>query len=491
MNANACELLLRGGTVVDGTGAPARPADVAVDGDRISAIGRLDAMRAEREIDVSGLVVSPGFIDAHTHDDRAVLSDPGMACKVSQGVTTVVTGNCGVSLAPLTGCEPPPPLNLLGGEDWYRFPTFAAYREELEGSPPALNVAMQVGHSALRALVMDGPLDRAATEGEIERMVEFADEGMRAGCIGFSTGLAYPPARAAPTAEVIAIARRVAAFGGMHSTHMRDEEAGVLDSIRETMRIGREAGLPVVISHHKCASRKNWGRSRETLALIAEAQKTQDLDLDVYPYVAGSTVLLMEIVNRSERVIVSWSEPHPEVAGRALDEIAREWGCERADAVARLQPAGGIYFMMDEEDLARILAFPGAMIGSDGLPHDIFPHPRLWGTFPRVLGRYVRDEGLIGLEDAVHRMSGKPAAVFGLPGRGEVREGAYADLVVFDPDAIADTATFEAPAQPAAGVRAVFVNGREVWSEGAAVSSRAAPGRLLRRGPGSGEAPAA
>ena len=481
MNSNACELLLRGGTVVDGTGAPRRTADVAVDGDRISAIGRLDAMRGAREIDASGLVVSPGFIDAHTHDDRAVLSDPGMACKVSQGVTTVVTGNCGVSLAPLTGCEPPPPLNLLGGEDWYRFPTFAAYREELEGAPPALNVAMQVGHSALRACVMDN-FDRAATEGEIERMVELAEEGIRAGCIGFSTGLAYPPARAAPTAEVVAIARRVAALGGMHSTHMRDEEAGVLDSIRESMRIGREAGLPVVISHHKCASRENWGRTRETLALIAEAQKTQDLDLDVYPYVAGSTVLLMEIVERSEKVIVSWSEPCPEVAGRLLDDIAREWGCEVPEAVDRLQPAGGIYFMMDEEDLARILAFPGAMIGSDGLPHDVFPHPRLWGTFPRVLGRYVREEGLIGLEDAVYRMSGKPAAVFGLPGRGEVREGAYADLVLFDPDAIADTATFEDPMRPAAGLRSAIVNGREVWAEGsAAPSSGPAPGRLLRR----------
>ena len=467
--------------MIDGTGAPRRAADVAVDGDRISAVGRLDATRGAREIDAGGLVVSPGFIDVHTHDDRAVLSDPGMACKVSQGVTTVVTGNCGVSLAPLTGRAPPPPLNLLGGEDWYRFPTFAAYREELEGSPPALNVAMQVGHSALRAKVMDG-LDRPATEGEIERMVELADEGMRAGCIGFSTGLAYPPARAAPTGEVVAIARRVAALGGMHSTHMRDEEGGVLDSVRETMRIGREAGLPVVISHHKCAGRENWGRTRETLALIAEAQASQAIDLDVYPYVAGSTVLLAEIVARSEKVIVSWSEPFPEVAGRLLDDVVREWGCGAAEAVERLQPAGGIYFMMDEEDLARIIAFPGAMIGSDGLPHDVFPHPRLWGTFPRVLGRYVRDEGLIGLEDAVHRMTGKPAAVFGLPGRGELREGGYADLVMFDPDEVADTATFEDPARPAAGVRAVFVNGREVWAEGAPVpSAGSAPGRLLRR----------
>ena len=471
--------------MIDGTGAPRRAADVAVDGDRISALGRLDAMRGVREVDASGLVVSPGFIDAHTHDDRAVLSDPGMACKVSQGVTTVVTGNCGVSLAPLAGREPPPPLNLLGGEDWYRFPTFAAYREELEGSPPALNVAMQIGHSALRAKVMDR-LDRPASEGEIERMAELADEGMRAGCIGFSTGLAYPPARAAPTGEVIAIARRVAAHGGMHSTHMRDEEGGVLDSVRETMRIGREAGLPVVISHHKCAGRENWGRTRETLALIAEAQASQAIDLDVYPYVAGSTVLLEEIVARSEKVIVSWSEPFPEATGRLLDDVVREWGCGVAEAVRRLQPAGGIYFMMDEEDLARILAFPGAMIGSDGLPHDVFPHPRLWGTFPRVLGRYARDEGLIGLEDAVHRMTGKPAAVFGLPGRGALRAGAYADLVVFDPDGIADTATFEDPVRPAAGVRAVFVNGREVWAEGAAApSARPAPGRLLRRREGS------
>ena len=481
MNPDTCELLLRGGMVIDGTGAPRRFADVAVDGDRISAVGRLDAMRGAREVDATGLVVSPGFIDTHTHDDRAVLSDPGMACKVSQGVTTVVTGNCGVSLAPLSGREPPPPLNLLGGEDWYRFPTFAAYREELEGSPPALNVAMQLGHSALRAQVMDG-LDRPAAEGEIERMVELADEGMRAGCIGFSTGLAYPPARAAPTEEVIAIARRVAAHGGMHSTHMRDEEGGVLDSVRETMRIGREAGLPVVISHHKCAGRENWGRTRETLALIAEAQASQSIDLDVYPYVAGSTVLLQEIVNRSEKVIVSSSEPFPEAAGRFLDDVAREWGCRVEEAVARLQPASGIYFMMDEDDLARIIAFPGAMIGSDGLPHDVFPHPRLWGTFPRVLGRFVRDEGLIGLEDAVHRMTGKPAAVFGLPGRGALRGGAYADLALFDPDEIADTATFEDPIRPAAGVRAVFVNGREVWAEGAAAPSAGpAPGRLLRR----------
>lgn len=489
MSRSECELLVRGGTVVDGSGAPGRAADVAVDGDRISAVGRLDSMRGAREVDAAGLVVAPGFIDTHTHDDRAVLSDPGMACKASQGVTTVVTGNCGVSLAPLTGREPPPPLNLLGGPDWYRFPTFAAYREELEGAPPAVNVAMQAGHSALRASVMDdGRLDRAATAAEVERMVELADEAMRAGCIGFSTGLAYPPAKAAPTEEVVAIAARVAAHGGMHSTHMRDEEGGVLDSVRETVRIGREAGLPVVISHHKCAGRENWGRTRETLALIEEAQAHQAVDLDVYPYVAGSTVLLREIAARSEKVIVSWSEPHPQAAGRALDEVARELGCEPLEAVERLKPGGGIYFMMDEEDLERILRFPGAMIGSDGLPHDVFPHPRLWGTFPRVLGRFVRERGVLGLEDAVHRMTGKPAAVFGLEGRGAVREGAFADLVLFDPATVIDAATFEDPVRPAPGIRSVLVNGREVWTEGAPPAAASAgaggaarPGRLLRR----------
>ena len=485
MSQGECELLLRDGIVIDGTGAARRTADVAVTGDRIVAVGRLAGMRAAREVDASGLAVAPGFIDTHTHDDRAVLSDPGMGCKVSQGVTTVVTGNCGVSLAPLTGREPPPPLNLLGGEDWYRFPTFAAYREEIEGAPPALNVAMQVGHSSLRACVMDR-FDRAATEGEVERMADLADEAMRAGCIGFSTGLAYPPAQAAPTGEVIALGRRVAAHGGMHTTHMRDEEEGVLDSVRETARIGREAEIAVVISHHKCAGRANWGRTRETLALIAQvqAQAGQALDLDVYPYVAGSTVLLMPIVARSEKVIVSWSEPHPEAAGRPLDDVAREWGCGLPEAVDRLQPAGGIYFMMDEADLARILRFPGAMIGSDGLPHDVFPHPRLWGTFPRVLGRYSREQGLIGLEDAVYRMTGKPAEVFGLAGRGAVRAGAFADLVVFDPDTIIDAATFEDPIRPAAGVRSVFVNGREVWANGAAAASAGPrPGRLLRRAP--------
>ena len=296
MSEDRCDLLLRGGTVIDGTGSPRRTADLAVAGDRIAAVGRLDAMKGERELDAGGLVVAPGFIDTHTHDDRAVLSDPAMACKASQGVATVVTGNCGVSLAPLTGGEPPPPLNLLGDASWYRFPDFAAYREELEGAP----AGPQRGHA--------GRPYRAARHGHgparPARLGARNRAHGRARRRGHARGVrrVQHRARLSPRrgrrrpGRVVAIARRVAAHGGMHSTHMRDEEAGVLDSVRETLRIGRDAGLPVVISHHKCAGRENWGRSRETLALIAEAQAAQAIDLDVYPYVAGSTVLLEAFV---------------------------------------------------------------------------------------------------------------------------------------------------------------------------------------------------
>ncbi|MCY4451462.1 MAG: D-aminoacylase [Immundisolibacterales bacterium] len=475
-----CDIVIRHGTLVDGTGGPPRAADVAISGERIAAVGDLGAVAAEHEIDASGRAVAPGFIDVHTHDDRALLSDPDMAFKASQGVTTVVIGNCGSSLAPLEPGRPtPPPLNLFGGPEWWRFPTVASYVTELERAPAAINTAILIGHATLRTGAMDD-LDRPATDTEIAVMQERLEEGMAAGAIGFSTGLFYPPNRAAPTDEVVALAEVAARAGGVHTTHMRDEHDHVLDSLDETFEIGSRAKLPVVVSHHKCAGPRNFGRTRDTLRRIDDARRTQEVGLDVYPYTAGSSVLLPALIEDSARVLLTWSEPCPEMAGRDLAEIAAEWGVDILAAADRLQPAGAVYFMMDEEDVRRILAYPHSMIGSDGSPHDEKPHPRLWGTFPRVLGHYSREVGLFPLQTAVHKMTGLAAARFGFADRGVVRPGAAADIVIFDPAAIIDRATYDDPVQPAAGIHLVMANGEAVWDGSRSTGAR--PGRVLRRG---------
>ena len=472
------DVLFKGGTVIDGTGAPRVRADVAVSGDRIAAVGGyLDASAAARTIDATGRIVSPGFIDAHTHDDNLLLVDRDMTPKTSQGVTTVVAGNCGISMAPLRPGRPvPPPLNLLGPPEDFRYPRFADYVAALDEAPPAANAALLVGHSALRLDTMDD-VERPATASEIDAMRERLAEGMEAGAIGFSTGLVYGPNRAATTDEVAVVAEVAGAAGGLYVTHMRNEEDGVDRALEEAFEIGRRAGAGVVISHHKCAGRRNFGRSRETLALIDRARETQSVGLDVYPYTAGSTVLLAEMVDHAERVIVTWSEPHPEAAGRDLAEVAGELGLDPVAAAEALKPAGAIYFMMDEADVRRIMAYEHSMIGSDGLPHDRHPHPRLWGTFPRVLGHYARELRLLTLEDAVRRMTGLSAARFGLADRGVVRAGAYADLIVFDAETIADRATFEAPTLPAAGIDLVMVNGAVIREGSRATGNR--PGRVL------------
>src|SRR5918911_1675564 len=468
------ELIIRNATVIDGTGAPRYEADIFIAGGRIGAIGRLEHARADAELDASGRIAAPGFIDAHTHDDRLMLSAPEMAPKVSQGVTTVIAGNCGCSLAPApNGMRSPvtPPLDLLDDEGgWFRFQTFREYVEELVAHPPATNCALLVGHTMLRVQTMD-KLERPAKKAEIAEMKTLADEALAAGAIGISTGLYYEPARAAPTDEVVQVCRPLAERNGLYVTHMRDEGANVLASLEETFRIGREVGVPVVISHHKVAGSPNHGRSTETLQLIEARMKSQPIALDCYPYCASSTILSASRVGVASKTLVTWSKPHPEVAGMDLAEIKIP--------LAELLPAGAIYFSMDEADVQRILSYEHTMIGSDGLPHDAAPHPRLWGTFARVLGHYSRELGLFPLETAVYKMTGLTAKTFGLADRGVLKAGMAADITVFDAERIDEAATFTRPIAPAKGIDTVIVNGEIVWRDGKPTGAR--PGRVLRR----------
>jgi N-acyl-D-amino-acid deacylase len=471
------DLVIRNATIIDGTRTPRFQADVGVAGGRIAAVGQCGGT-GKTEINASGKIAAPGFIDAHTHDDRLMLSSPDMAPKVSQGVTTVVAGNCGISLAPAPkGMRAPVavPLDLLDDEGkWFRFKTFKQYVETLRAQPAATNCALLVGHSMLRVQVMDA-LDRAASEPEIKKMRGMVDEAMAAGAIGLSTGLYYEPAHAAPTEEVIEICRPLSERNGIYCTHMRDEGDRVVDSLEESFRIGRELGVPVVISHHKVAGKANHGRSAETLPFIEKAMRSQKIGLDCYPYHASSTILSASRVSNATKVLVTWSKPHPEAAGMELSEIKKQLNLSVED----LLPAGAIYFSMDEKDVQRILGFEHTMIGSDGLPHDASPHPRLWGTFPRVLGHYARGLGLFSLETAVYKMTGLSAKTFGLADRGVLKPGFAADLVVFDENEIDEAASFAKPIQPAKGIETVIVNGAIVWRDGKPTGAR--PGEILRR----------
>ena len=474
-------LVIRGGTIIDGTGAAGYGADLRVEGERIAAIGPGLPADGAAVIDATGLVVAPGFIDVHTHDDQIVLSQPQMLPKISQGVTSVVVGNCGISLAPLARADVPPPLNLLGGSDKYVHATMADYVAAVVQAVPAVNVAALVGHSTLRVAAMDDPF-RPATRDEQQRMVALLREGMASGAIGMSSGVFYATGAAADIDELGLLARVVGEAGGVYTTHIRDEFDRVLDSLDEAFATARRGELPVVISHHKCAGPDNWGRTVQTLAHIDAARARQPIGLDAYPYIAGSTVLRTDLVDGIIDIIVTWSEPHPEMTARHLADIAAEWSCTQQAACERLQPGGACYFQMREDDVQRVLKHPATMIGSDGLPHDKHPHPRLWGTFPRVLGHYSRDLRLFPLETAVHKMTALSARRFKLAERGELRAGYYADLAVFDPAIVGDAATFERPVAAARGIRHVLVNGTLTYSDGEATTQRA--GRFLsaRRG---------
>ena len=472
------DVMLRGGVVIDGTGAARFRADVALQGGRIAFVGDATGQRAAREIDVTGMVVAPGFIDSHAHDDRAVLETPGMVPKISQGVTTVVNGNCGISLAPykLTGGDPPLPLRTVEPE--WRFAAFGQYLDALDAAPAAVNVASLVGHTALRA-VHQADLERPATEAEVEAMRLAANAALEQGAIGMSTGTFYPPAASAPADEIIGVGRDLAQFGGVYATHMRTEGDGVMEAVEESAHIARALDVKLVISHHKVIGKANFGRTRETLARIGELGRQQKICLDCYPYTASSSLLRKERLAISDEILITYSRPEPKSAGRKLSDLALEWQCSRAEALDRVMPGMGMYFFMDEGDVQRVLSYPDTMIGSDGIPSDAYPHPRLWGTFTRLLGHYSRDLGLLTLEETVHKMTGMTAHAFGLAGRGEVREGHAADVTVFDPRTVRDVATWLDPQQPSEGIVHVFVNGEPVWADGAATGAR--PGRSLRR----------
>jgi N-acyl-D-amino-acid deacylase len=464
----------------------------------VTATGTI-AERGAIELDAAGLAVAPGFIDVHTHDDFAVLLEPAMPFKVIQGVTTAVVGNCGSGVVPFEaglirfrrmhpGADPP------------RWDGFGGYLDRVDEVRPSLNVAVLMGHGSLRRGAMELE-QRPPRPDELDRMRGWVREGVAAGAVGLSTGLIYEPGRYAATEEIIALARELGGpAGGLYATHMRNEGDGLLDAVREAIRIGTEAGVPVQISHHKASGRRNWGRVRDSLRLIEEARaRGIDVTADQYPYPAGSTSFHAVVQNGAFRgdspgglgqlaaadVLVAFAPKHPEWEGQTLEALAGAWNLGVEAAADRLLAAEGeacfvVTFTMDERDVETVLAHPTTMIGSDGVPSGGRPHPRLYGCFPRVLGRYVRERRVLDLATAIHRMTGMPAAKFQLADRGTIRPGAFADLVVFDPARIRDVATYEEPRRFPDGIRAVYVNGVAVARNGEHTGAR--PGRAVRRG---------
>jgi len=509
------DIVIRGGRVVDGTGNPWFVADVGITGDTITAVRPgLDAAGA-RVVDARGQVVSPGFVDVHAHVEpreggEDMIGNPAAENNVRQGVTTVIGAPDGGG-----------PVDV------------GAYLEDVSAARPAINVGAFIGHGSVRGAVI-GQANRAATPEELERMRGLVRAGMRAGAFGLSTGLFYVPGNYAPLEEVIELARVAGELGGIHQSHMKDEAARVLDSVRDTIAIGERGGLPTQVTHHKIIGKANWGRSVDTLRLIDEARaRGVDATIDQYPYTASSTSIqgglvpqwaqeggrekmleslrdettrgkVLEAIATSiendrgggdpGNVVLAACAWDPSLAGKSLAQVLRDRGRpvtlqRAAELVVEIVEKGGcsaIYHAIDEDDLVRIMRHPATMIASDAAPGvPVFgrnvPHPRAYGTFARVLGLYVREKKVLTLEEAVRKMSGFPAARVGLMDRGIVRPGMKADLVVFDAATIVDKATFEKPHQYAEGVSAVLVNGQVALENGRATGARA--GRTLRRNP--------
>lgn len=500
-------LIIRNATVFDGSGAPGKKADIAITGDRISAVGRVTGP-AKAELDASGLAAAPGFIDVHSHDDFHVFTEPDVTHNTLQGITTVIVGNCGFGAAPYqAGLEQMSAINPAGGalrqaqggpiKPWQGY---AGYLEAIDSNPPSLNVVALVGHHTVRRAAMGGIEKRAPTAAELADMRRMVAEGMEGGAVGLSTGLVYEPGRYAATEEVVALTKEITPRLGIYVSHMRNEGEGLLDAVRETIGIGRSAGCGVEVSHHKAVGKENWGKVALSLEMIEKAQaEGLDVTADQYPYTARSTMLRALVQNGTFSAgaggAMGKSEPSevllcsvpgaPDHEGRSLQSFVEEWDLTGEDAANRLLRdfSNDILvaaFGMDEGDVRMVMAHPSTMIGTDGLDTGSKPHPRAWGTYPRILGKYVREEGVISLTDAIWRMTGFPARKFGLKDRGAIRKNAFADIVLFDPDTVIDRATYDDPRRGPAGMPHVIVNGQFVVRDGKHTHARA--GRAVRRG---------
>ena len=540
------DLIVHGGLIIDGSGLKPFKADIGIKDGRITEVGDLDLLDASEVVDASGLAVAPGFIDMHSHSDFVLLVNPMAESKVRQGVTTEVIGNCGTSAAPILGTAREQAVSRhqrrYGVDvEWESFDDYLSRLEE----GVAVNVAALVGHGTVRQCAMDME-ERAPTGGELDEMRMLVAEAMEAGAFGFSSGLVYPPGRYADTAELIDLCRVVASFNGIYASHVRGERETLLDAVREALRIGEEASVPVQISHHP-AKIGAWGKSPETLAMMDEAgERGLDVTCDLHPYVAGSTGLSAllppwaqeggprKIVERLknpetrrrikddmieekvpgpgpcglvkrgmwDQIIIS-SYPTEEPVGRTLAKIAKERGVDPFNAYFDLllesEAEGGVVgFYYNEEDIRHVLAHPRSMIGSDGYalaPYGVLGtgrnHPRSYGTFPMIFRKYVRGESrpeiwhdsgesILSLEKAVRKMTSAPAGKLGLLDRGLLKPGMWADIVVFNPDTVADTATYLDPYRYPIGIVHVLVNGVAVVSEGE--HTGALPGRPLRHG---------
>ena len=504
----AYDLVIRNARIVDGTGAPWYRGDVAVRGDSIAAVAPSIDAAGTRVIDAGGKVVAPGFIDIHTHARRGIFEVPTADNYVRQGVTTLMEGPDGGSPVPL-----------------------APFLEKLDALRKSVNIGSFIGQGSIRSAII-GDVDRKATPEEIQKMQALVERGMLDGAFGLSTGLFYVPGSFTPTSEVIELAKTAARFGGMHKSHQREESIHVLDSVKETIAIGEGGGLPTQVTHHKVIGKANWGRSVDTLRLIHEARaRGVDVTSDQYPYTASSTSVASALLPawaleggrqqtaarlkdpatrakvRAEAIVAirdarGGGDPKnvqfascgfdASLAGKTLADLTRQRGMDptienAADATLWLVEQGGcqgIFHAMSDEDVERILVHPTTMIGSDGEVPTFGranPHPRSYGTFARVLGLYVREKKVLTLEEAVRKMSSFPAARLRIPDRGILRAGMKADVVIFDPATVRDTATFEKPHSYAEGFSHVIVNGEVVFENGAMTSAR--PGRVLY-GPG-------